>query len=52
MAERALSAKEDRGCSLGGSVDYPFLTLTLLLLTVGLVVLYSASSAQSAYDTR
>ena len=51
MAERALSAKEDRGCSLGGSVDYPFLTLTLLLLTVGLAVLYSASAAQSAYDT-
>ena len=51
MAERILSAKEDRGCSLGGSVDYPFLTLTLLLLTVGLAVLYSASAAQSAYDT-
>lgn len=51
MAERTLSAKEDRGCSLGGSVDYPFLTLTLLLLTVGLAVLYSASAAQSAYDT-
>ena len=51
MAERALSAKEDRGCSLGGSLDYPFLTLTLLLLTVGLAVLYSASAAQSAYDT-
>ena len=51
MAERALSAKEDRGCSLGGSVDYPFLILTLLLLTVGLAVLYSASAAQSAYDT-
>ena len=51
MAERILSAKEDRGYSLGGSVDYPFLTLTLLLLTVGLAVLYSASAAQSAYDT-
>lgn len=51
MAERALSAKEDRGCSLGGSVDYPFLILTLLLLMVGLAVLYSASAAQSAYDT-
>ena len=51
MAERALSAKEDRGCSLGESLDYPFLILTLLLLTVGLAVLYSASAAQSAYDT-
>ena len=51
MAERILSAKEDRGCSLGESVDYPFLILTLLLLTVGLAVLYSASAAQSAYDT-
>ena len=51
MAERSLSAKEDRGCSLGESLDYPFLILTLLLLTVGLAVLYSASAAQSAYDT-
>ena len=33
------------------SVDIPFLLILLLLLTVGLVMLYSASSAQSAYDT-
>ncbi len=32
-------------------VDYPFLLLVLLLLTVGLAVLYSASYAQSEYDT-
>ena len=51
MAERSLSAKEDRGRTYGGSLDYPLLILTLLLLTVGLAVLYSASAAQSAYDT-
>ena len=51
MAERSLSAKEDRGRAYGGRLDYPFLILTLLLLTVGLAVLYSASAAQSAYDT-
>ena len=51
MAERSLSAKEDRGGTYGGRLDYPFLILTLLLLTVGLAVLYSASAAQSAYDT-
>lgn len=33
------------------SVDYPFLFLVLLLLTVGLAMLYSASYAQSEYDT-
>ena len=51
MAERTLSAKEDRGENPGERFDYPFLILTLLLLTVGLAVLYSASAAQSAYDT-
>ena len=50
MAGAKLFAKEDR--RKGENVDLPFLALTLLLLTVGLVVLYSASSAQSAYDTR
>ena len=50
MAGAKLFAKEDR--QNGAAVDIPFLVLTLLLLTVGLVVLYSASSAQSAYDTR
>lgn len=33
------------------SVDYPFLFLVLLLLSVGLAMLYSASYAQSEYDT-
>lgn len=50
MAGAKLFAKEDR--QNGAAVDIPFLVLTLLLLTVGLAVLYSASSAQSAYDTR
>lgn len=49
-AERNLLAKEDRR-ETGERVDIPFLILTLLLLAVGLAVLYSASSAQSAYDT-
>ena len=51
MAEGKLSAKEDRRGAPGARMDIPFLFLTLLLLTVGLAVLYSASSAQSAYDT-
>ena len=46
-----LDAKEDRRGFAGGSVDYPFLFLVLLLLTVGLTMLYSASYAQSEYDT-
>ena len=47
-AGNKLLAKEDRrGCG----VDIPFLILTLGLLALGLAVLYSASSAQSAYDT-
>ena len=50
MAGAKLFAKEGR--RKGATVDIPFLVLTLLLLTVGLAVLYSASSAQSAYDTR
>ena len=45
-----LYAKEDRR-TLGATVDIPFLTLVLLLLAVGLAMLYSASSAQSMYDT-
>lgn len=49
-----LYAKEDRrfGRSRAGeSVDIPFLIILLLLLIVGLAMLYSASSAQSQYDT-
>ena len=50
MALHDLRAKEDRRLR-GESVDYTFLTLILLLLGVGLAMLYSASSAQSMYDT-
>ncbi len=52
-AERNLPAKENRrwASPSGESVDFPFLFLILLLLTAGLVMLYSASSAQSQYDT-
>ena len=49
--ERTLHANEDRRGIRGESVDYPFLFLILLLLTVGLTMLYSASFAQSQYDT-
>ena len=48
--EKKLHANEDRRIS-GESVDYPFLILIILLLTVGLTMLYSASFAQSQYDT-
>ena len=51
MAERKRPAKEDRRHSAGETVDYPFLALVLLLLAVGLLMLYSASYAQSEYDT-
>ena len=51
-AGKPLYAKEDRRrFSAGETVDIPFLLLVLLLLSVGLVMLYSASSAQSEYDT-
>ena len=45
-----LYAKEDRPEPIGG-VDYPFLALVLTLLGLGLVMLYSASFAQSEFDT-
>ena len=48
VAGNKLLAKEDRR---GSGADIPFLILTLGLLALGLAVLYSASSAQSAYDT-
>lgn len=48
----AMHAKEDRRpLRAMPSVDYPFLILVLLALIVGLTVLYSASFAQSEYDT-
>ena len=49
--ERDLRAKEDRRPIRGANVDLPFLFLVLLLLAVGLVMLWSASYAQSEYDT-
>ena len=49
--EDRLHAKEDRRLRTGESVDVPFLILVLLLLAVGLIMLWSASYAQSEYDT-
>ena len=51
---KTLYAREDRRRGpepLPTKVDYPFLVLVLLLLTVGLVMLWSASFAQSEFDT-
>ena len=52
-AERTLYAKENHRLRPRAetSVDIPFLILVLLLLTVGLTMLYSASFAQSEYDS-
>jgi len=50
-AAYGLHAKEDRRTNRGETVDWPFLFLLLLLLTVGLIMLWSASYAQSEYDT-
>ncbi len=53
-AQSIVRAKEDRrlwGKPAAQTVDLPFLALVLLLLTLGLVMLYSASYAQSEYDT-
>lgn len=49
-AERTLYAKENRP-QKGASVDGCFLFLVLVLLAAGLSLLYSASFAQSQYDT-
>jgi len=52
--EDKLHAKENRrpgNTRTGETVDFPFLILVLLLLAVGLAMLYSASYAQSEYDT-
>jgi cell division protein FtsW len=48
--QKHLYAKEDRRVC-GATVDIPFLFLILSLLAVGLVMLYSASYAQSEFDT-
>ena len=51
--QRTLHGKEDRfWCPKGEGIDRPFLIILLVLLAAGLGMLYSASSAQSLYDTR
>lgn len=50
MASVRPNAKENRRYAASG-VDLPFLILVLLALFVGLCMLYSASFAQSEYDT-
>ena len=50
-AKQTSYAKEDHRGNRGETVDIPFLVLILLLLAVGLTMLYSASFAQSEYDT-
>ena len=50
-AERTLYAKENRRLRAEESVDVPFLGMILTLLALGLAVLYSASYAQSEFDT-
>ena len=49
-SKRSSYANEDRR-DPGVTVDIPFLTLVLTLLAIGLTMLYSASYAQSEYDT-
>ena len=54
MVMRTAHTKEERRSVLhrtGEKVDIPFLLILLLLLAVGLIMLYSASYAQSEYDT-
>ena len=54
MRRHTLDAKEDRLQARrpkAESVDVPFLILVLILLSLGLIMLYSASFAQSQYDT-
>ena len=53
-SERSLYAKEDRRLlekQTRKAVDFLFLLLVVLLLAVGLIMLYSASYAQSEFDT-
>ncbi len=50
--QKHLYAKENRRpLGAGEKVDMTFLVILLVLLAVGLTMLYSASSAQSQYDT-
>ena len=50
-AKKLRPAKDDLRPRAEERMDFPFLLLVLLLLTVGLTMLYSASYAQSEYDT-
>ena len=50
--QRNLCAKENRRLKTDATIDVPFLIILLLLLTIGLSMLYSASYAQSQFDTR
>ena len=49
-SKRPSYANEDR-LKTGATVDIPFLVLVLTWLALGLIMLYSASYAQSEYDT-
>ncbi len=49
--ERSFAKEDRRRHPAATGVDIPFLVLVLLLLAVGLTMLYSASYAQSEYDT-
>ena len=52
--QKFLYAKENRRLrskQTDDNIDIPFLVILCVLLAVGLAMLYSASSAQSAYDT-
>ncbi len=49
--QRNLYAKDDHRLRSGEGIDIPFLIILLLLMGIGLGMLYSASSAQSQYDT-
>ena len=51
--QKLLHAKENRRRLIpaGEKIDYLFLAILLALLGIGLTMLYSASSAQSQYDT-
>ncbi len=51
MAQNPLPTKDDRRLRTGERVDLLFLCLLMTVLCVGLAMLYSASSAQSRYDT-
>ena len=51
MEKRLFRTKEDPSSGRDNGVDPVFLTLVLVLLILGLVMLWSASAAQSEYDS-